>query len=102
MYKQLQQDFAAFQKDRVRALYKSFDAICDEGCFSTNKQRELTSKSLLEFDTKVKGWALTVKAKLKKLVESKLRHLNEHFLDECDILNTLKIRVKGKQKHNYI
>lgn len=96
LYKELQQDFVHFQKDRVRALYKTFDSICDHNCFPTEKQREEASKVLLEFDTKVKGWILTVKAKLKKLVERKLNHLNEDFLDECGIINTLKIQAKGE------
>ena len=102
MYKVLQQDFVDFQKERIRALYKSFDAICDDKCFPTEKQREETSKTLLEFDTKVKGWILTVKAKLKKLVEKKLNHLNEYFLDECAILNHLKINAKGMLARHHI
>lgn len=95
-YKELQGKFEDFQKEKISALYTAFDTVCDGECFPTPKQREQSSKDLLEFDTRVKGWILTMKAKLKKLVEHKLDHLNEQFLQDCKDLNNLKISAKSK------
>ncbi|XP_066932322.1 uncharacterized protein [Clytia hemisphaerica] len=96
-YKVLQGKFDDFQTEKIRALYTAFDTVCDGKCFPTPKQREQSSKELLEFDTKVKGWVLTMKAKLKKLVENKLNDLNDQFLQDCKDLNNLKISAKKQQ-----
>jgi len=95
-YKVVRKKFAEFDTDRVKPLYTTLDAVCNSQCFVSDKQRVELNKDLLELDTRTKGWVLTIKSKLKKLVEKKLLELNEVFVERCHELNTLKIAAKGK------
>ena len=97
-YKVVRKKFAEFDTDRVNPLYATLDAVCDSECFISPKQRTELNKDLLELDTRTKGWVLTIKAKLKHLVEDKLQELNEVFVERCHELNTLKIATKGIQQ----
>jgi len=94
-YKAILETFEDYQTNHIEHIRGQLKSLKQTGCKSTKKSRKAMAKQVKELEKRVEGWVLTVKSKLKNLIEKEMTRLNQDSQFNCERLNELRIATKG-------